>query len=293
MGADCFPQFQVRFSPALAQKPKSNKSYGPEKPFDPFLDPPKSLLVTEFRNYNLVLNKFPVIPDHFILATKEFKEQTDLLEAEDLGAAYVCLRTYCDEGEELFGFFNSGEHSGASQPHRHIQFLPVESMRIGMEQKEEWSPLADILTSTTQTGNKPPHHWIGNWLIKAGTKGRELPFAYFHKPIQDNMSAPEIHNAYKYLLGAAQSASEGRISSISYNLGLTSKSMVLIPRRSEGSTIESVDGSIIGPVALNGTILAGTLLVKTEAEWSALRTDTSKLKDVLEAIGIHPFRSTI
>lgn len=29
---------------------------------------------------------------------------------------------------QLFAFFNSGKHSGASQPHRHIQFLPVEEM---------------------------------------------------------------------------------------------------------------------------------------------------------------------
>lgn len=95
----------------------------------------------------MVLNKFPVIPEHFILATTEFKEQTDLLEEDDIGAAYKCIKAYKDEGEELFGFFNSGEHSGASQRHRHIQFLPVKSMRSGIGETALWNVLADILTS--------------------------------------------------------------------------------------------------------------------------------------------------
>jgi ATP adenylyltransferase len=141
-------QFQIRFSPALANKPKSSKPKNSnEKPFDPFEAPPKGLLIASLPNYNLVLNKFPIIPDHFILATKSFKEQTGLLEEEDLGAVYVCLRAYKDNGKELYGFFNSGEFSGASQAHRHIQFLPVESMRIGMKEGDKWDVLVDTMTS--------------------------------------------------------------------------------------------------------------------------------------------------
>jgi ATP adenylyltransferase len=92
-----------------------------------------------------VLNKFPINPHHFILATKEYKEQTHMLEEDDIEAAYACLKKYSQAGEELFGFFNSGEHSGASQPHRHIQFLPVESMQSGMRSSDEWNVLADSL----------------------------------------------------------------------------------------------------------------------------------------------------
>jgi ATP adenylyltransferase len=149
-------QFQVRFSPALANKPKSNKPRDPkENPVDPFSDPPKGLFITDLPSHNIVLNKFPIIFDHFILATKEFKEQTDLLEADDLGTAYECLKAYRENGEELFGFFNSGEHSGASQPHRHIQFLPVESMRSGIEVGKSWEILADSLVKTPRPGMSP------------------------------------------------------------------------------------------------------------------------------------------
>lgn len=100
----------------------------------------------------IVLNKFPVIPNHFILATKTFKRQTDPLEQDDLAAAYTCVKAYRDNGEELFGFFNSGEASGASQPHRHIQFLPIESMRSGIEEGVEWNVLADSLMNIPEPG---------------------------------------------------------------------------------------------------------------------------------------------
>lgn len=146
----------MRYSSALAHKPKSDKPKDTSrKPFDPFLYPPKSLIIAELDSHNLVLNKFPVIPDHFILATKEFEEQTNLLQEADLRAAYGCLKSYHAGGEELFGFFNSGEYSGASQSHRHIQFLPVESMRTGLAQDSEWSPLADRLIKIPTTGNSP------------------------------------------------------------------------------------------------------------------------------------------
>jgi ATP adenylyltransferase len=145
-------QFQLRFSPALTNKPKSDKPSS-SKPIDPFENPSAGLFVTELPpSHFLVLNKFPVIPNHFILATKSFKQQTDLLDQDDLAAAYACLKAYRDNGEELFGFFNSGDASGASQPHRHIQFLPVDSMRSGIQEGVKWGVLADSLIKTPEPG---------------------------------------------------------------------------------------------------------------------------------------------
>lgn len=50
------------------------------------------------------------------------------------------------------------------------------------------------------------------------------------------------------------------------------------------------NGSAIGPVALNGTMLAGTLMVKMETEWDALRGDNGAryLKRILEDVGVPP-----
>ncbi|TVY43090.1 Diadenosine 5',5'''-P1,P4-tetraphosphate phosphorylase [Lachnellula subtilissima] len=277
--------FQIRFSPALASKPKSNKPRN-SKLVDPFENPQKGLFLADLSpTHYLVLNKFPVIPDHFILATKRFQEQTDLLEEEDISAAYECLKAYRAQGEELFGFFNSGEHSGASQPHRHIQFLPVESMRNGIEEGTSWDVLADNLTGNQDTA--------------------DLPFTYFVSEIPDaDIATPsQLHKIYTALYDRALRATQKFAecpgnsfsllettrkgeSPISYNIGLTDRKMVLCPRVSEGSKIKSIEGDVIGPIALNGTVLGGTLLIKSNEEWQALRNDESKLKEVLQAIGI-------
>jgi ATP adenylyltransferase len=219
-----------------------------------------------------VLNKFPVIPDHFILATKEFKKQTDLLEEEDLAAAYDCLKAYKEEGEELFAFFNSGEHSGASQPHRHIQFLPVESMRSGIEPGSKWDVLPDSLVRSPQP---------------------DLPFSYFAATIPSDPTGKQLREIYLDLYEKACQVSGVHVtkpgtadSLISYNLGLTDKAIVLCPRTSEGTKIEGSQGELIGPISLNGTVLGGTFLVKTEIEWNALKSDESRLMGILKSIGI-------
>ena len=78
-----------------------------------------------------MLNKYPVIPHHSILATITYKEQTHLLDVEDLEVAYACLKAWEADSagstpeRRLFAFFNSGEHSGASQAHRHVCVMPL------------------------------------------------------------------------------------------------------------------------------------------------------------------------
>ena len=97
-----------------------------------------------------MLNKFPIIKGHFILATLENKKQTHFLEQDDLEATYACLREWqvaSGEKKRLFAFFNSGDHSGASQPHRHIQFLPVEGMR-DRDASNGWQLLIDSILDT-------------------------------------------------------------------------------------------------------------------------------------------------
>jgi len=46
------------------------------------------------------------------------------------------------------------------------------------------------------------------------------------------------------------------------------------------------DGSEVGFVALNGTLLLGTLMVKAEEEWEMLKHDAARFDEVLAAIGI-------
>ena len=247
-----------------------------------------------------MLNKFPVIPNHFILATKAWKSQTDLLEKDDLEAAYACIKAWepsdnNSNKNRLFAFFNSGEESGASQPHRHLQFLPVEAM--AQDSGDDWRPLIDAVAaqSPPPTSGSAPYRRLS-----------QLPFAHFALPLSESPSADELHSTYLSLYRAAlaTSPSSSGISqnppttgpaAISYNLAMTESTMMICPRSNESAQIAvDTDGSgeevaEAGIVALNGTILAGTLMVKAEAEWNELRRNPESLARVLAAIGFpHP-----
>lgn len=74
--------------------------------------------------------------------------------------------------------------------------------------------------------------------------------------------------------------------SISYNLAMTTNGMVILPRRSEGAVLRDEEGSDVGFVALNGTALGGTMMVKHASEWEWLRTRPGQLDHILSQVGL-------
>ena len=166
-------------------------------------------------------------------------------------------------------------------------------MRSGIQEGVKWDVLADSLINTPRPGNDL-HPWAAIRLIAP-----VLPFTYFSSPLPEDSNPETLHQIYNSLLEQACSLTKRAIegldddentgsekSPISYNLALTDRAMVLCPRMSEGLQIKSGKGDLIGPISLNGTILGGTLLVKTEQEWDALIKHEEKLKDILQAIGV-------
>lgn len=232
-------------------------------------------------SHNIILNKYPVIPNHFILATKENKAQTDLLEEDDLYLSHACLHAWEDTRHSLFAFFNSGDHSGASQAHRHLQFLPVEDM-IG-DTDDDWVPLCNTM-------NFPTH---GSSLL---LHNPTLPVVHFAVSLEDNPGPTEMLHRYHLLLKAGLAKISGWESldsldtvvihqhgktAFSYNLAMTTKLMAILPRKSESSQIGNIAQ---GTIDINGTILAGTMMVKAEEEWQQLRQDPSMVQQILQDI---------
>ena len=110
---------------------------------DPFDNPLPVMTVANLPpDHLLVLNKYPVIPRHFLLVTREFKDQSGDLDMADLAAMYGCLEAWGsseDERDEmtrdnengsvnekplgglkndkrqLYAFYNCGEHSGGKK----------------------------------------------------------------------------------------------------------------------------------------------------------------------------------
>lgn len=68
----------------------------------------------------LLLNKFNVVENHALIVTKVFEEQNSLLTHADMTALWTCLG-------EIRGvaFYNAGLIAGASQRHKHMQIVPT------------------------------------------------------------------------------------------------------------------------------------------------------------------------
>lgn len=123
-----------------------------------------------------------------------------------------------------------------------------------------------------------------------------LPILHFATPLQESLSKSDLHARYTMLLKAALSASrhpgkpfngdlgveENGSTVFSYNLAMTTERMAICPRSREGVGIPGA-----GPdsfVAINGTLLGGTLMVKDELEWDILR-DSSAIDGLLSSLG--------
>ena len=94
---------------------------GPRDPnFNPFLPPAPALTVADASStHNIVLNKFAVCDLHLVLADKVFSEQLSPLRDIDFRilADFLTL-------QGGLGFYNGGGPAGASQRHKHTQWIP-------------------------------------------------------------------------------------------------------------------------------------------------------------------------
>lgn len=130
---DCGIRFLVRWASSLAAKNDARK---PERadapPKNPFL-PPESVLTLgpAGPEHLIVLNKFPVITRHLLIVTRQYAEQTLPPNRADFSALAGLMRTLGG-----LGFYNGGEPAGASQRHKHLQWIPE-------------SPQSDCLRSMT------------------------------------------------------------------------------------------------------------------------------------------------
>jgi sulfate adenylyltransferase (ADP) / ATP adenylyltransferase len=57
----------------------------------------------------------------------EYQSQAHPLTPSQLVQTYLLLLAAQSKHQPYFAFFNCGELSGASQPHKHIQFIPGEA----------------------------------------------------------------------------------------------------------------------------------------------------------------------
>lgn len=157
-----------------------------------------------------LLNKFPVIADHLLIVTRVYESQDRVLNLDDFDAAWQLL-----DAVGGLVFYNGGKAAGASQHHKHLQWLPLPlSGRCGTV------PLAPLLAT----------HGPG-WRLQCSAK---LPFAHALVAFSpDQGPVPQLLLAN--YLGALRSLALGGGSGDPgpYNLLLTREFMLIVPRAKE------------------------------------------------------------
>ncbi|RTZ42576.1 phosphorylase [Candidimonas sp. SYP-B2681] len=116
--------FVVRWVSSLSAKDGEKVSLpgGPRDPdFNPFLSPDPALTIGAVGDHHVaILNKFPVCDRHLVLARRLFEEQRAPLTLSDFAAI-----SYVMSGSGGVGFYNGGAEAGASQRHKHLQWIPA------------------------------------------------------------------------------------------------------------------------------------------------------------------------
>ncbi|GAA5857249.1 hypothetical protein JCM8547_009397 [Rhodosporidiobolus lusitaniae] len=280
--------FEVRFAPALAKKPtkddgekkKDDASSPPPDPFAPPYIP--DLYVAEDTvkedeedagdQFVVLLNKFCVTPRHFLLVTKDFVKQTVPLSPIELFAAWSILKQLGVREKHLC-FLNCGVNSGASQPHKHLQLIPLSN---GV------APFDDFIESNKPKNTKNPFHL-------------PLPYASFtaliDPPASASPSSLASHLGDLFLhcldllidhlrrLDASSSLpSSFRFSDLSYNVILTQSYMHLVSRSKEKYTTKSGR-----EISVNSLGFAGMVLVKEQEALEEIKE--VGVLEVLKSVG--------
>lgn len=118
-------RFVVRWVSTLASKDLSHLAAATRANpgANPFLPPEPDLTLGAIGADHLaILNKFPVIPRHLLIVTRAFEDQTAPLNQRDFDALAQVMNRLGG-----LGFYNGGLEAGASQRHKHLQWIPEES----------------------------------------------------------------------------------------------------------------------------------------------------------------------
>jgi ATP adenylyltransferase len=206
---------------------------------DPFSPCEEALRVGDIgERHFLLLNKFNVLAHHLLIVTKDFEPQESLVGEDDFAALFACLDRF-----DGLGFYNGGTVAGSSQPHKHLQIVPL--------------PL---------DGHALP---IEPFIEAAHTSGvfraPQLAFAHAAAWLDDDAAA-NLHATYLRLMNAigVQPFDVAGVAhqSAPYNLLVTRRWMLAVPR-----SVSHVEG-----VAVNALGFAGSLFVRDDAQRNVVET---------------------
>ena len=205
---------------------------------DPFLPHEESLFVGELTDTHIcLLNKYNVVEHHLLAVTKQFEDQEEYLTVPDFAALLAGLAEY-----DCLAFYNGGVVAGASQSHKHLQFVPVPLVPTGPS-----VPLNALVAS----GGLPFRHAVDF----------SVP-SWIRDPLGSAQSACESYHRMLREAGMEEGGTpRSTRQSGPYNLLVTRSWMLLVPRSREHASGSSV----------NALGFAGALLVRDEDQLRDLK----------------------
>ncbi len=250
MVEDAGVRFLVRRVSSLGRKEleRRRRAESPSGSANPFLPYEPDLFVAEVSGTHVaLLNKFNVIDRHLLLVTRRFVHQETLLDRDDLAALLACMA-----GREVLGFYNGGVTAGASQPHKHLQIVP-----LPLGEGATLTPIDPVLDAVRD--------WPGFCAVPA--------FPFRHAFAWLNPALPPDPFAAAARLEALSLAAlehigvtalerEGeRLQSAPYNLLVTRHWLLAVPRAREH----------FDSISVNALGFAGSLFVRDEIQLAAVR----------------------
>jgi sulfate adenylyltransferase (ADP) / ATP adenylyltransferase len=230
-------RFAIRVATNLVRKDAEQRAADAAAPRNPFLPYEADLFVADLSTTHVaLLNKFNVIDQHLLIVTRRFEPQEALLDAADFAALVAVLRAI-----DGLGFYNGGAVAGASQPHKHLQVVPLPLGDIGPP-----VPVEAVLDG--MPGLRFRHAWT--WLdLRSGSLDE---------------AAHAALGCYRALLrtagiGATEVAGVAH-QAAPYNLLVTRRWMMVVPR-----TAERVEG-----ISVNALGFAGSFFVRDAAQLQTL-----------------------
>jgi sulfate adenylyltransferase (ADP) / ATP adenylyltransferase len=245
-------RFFVRVLNALKEKSaariQQDKDVGAGTNSNPFLPPEKELTVADITDTHIaVLNKYNVVDHHLLIITRRFEDQETLLTLRDFEALWLCMAEY-----DGLGFYNGGREAGASQPHKHLQVVPLpltpERPRIPIE------PLLHASGPMSVPGALPVFPFRHAFV--------RLRYDLWERPRDAALESFDLYTAMLDSVGmGTPGASILPRQSQPYCLLVTRQWMLLVPRSREH----------FEDISLNALAFAGTFYVANEQQLQRLR----------------------
>jgi ATP adenylyltransferase len=236
--------FVVRRISSLARKHAARgQTRSPDHARNPFLPYEPDLFVADVApDHVALLNKYPVIAHHLLIVTRRFESQETLLTAGDFSALAACMGQI-----DGLAIYNAGETAGASQPHKHLQIVPV-PLSAG-QGRVPVEPLLAAVPGGTRPAQAPGLPFLHGFV--------RMERASFSDP---QAAAHMLTNHYRSLCGAVgiegPNGAGPQCQSAPYNLLLTRDWMLMVPRTCEYAY----------DVSMNALGFAGCLFVRDAAQ---------------------------